>query len=93
MLGTIRDQGTYQREFLHKAREGVRRSVRGAGDMSELDIEGLDVGKPTNHAERKAGRGFPVTKRDVVGEGDELAPPHKQHFHLRRTLRRARNSR
>ena len=40
--------------------------------MSELDIEGLDVGKPTNHAGREVGRGFPVTKRDVVGEGDDV---------------------
>ena len=40
--------------------------------MPELDIVGLDVGRPTNHAGGKVGRGFPVTKRDVVGEGDDM---------------------
>ena len=40
--------------------------------MSELDIVGLDVSEPMNHAGGKVGRGFPVTKRDVVGEGDDV---------------------
>ena len=72
MLGDVRDQGTNERRGFGRAREGVGRSVRGAGDVSELDIELLDVGKPTNHAGRDIGRGFPVTKHDVVGEGDDM---------------------
>ena len=54
-------------------REGVGSGVGGARDVSELGIEGLDVGKPTNHAGIKVGRGFPVVKRDVVGEGDDMS--------------------
>ena len=77
VLGTVRDYGTYERFGFGRAREGVGRSVRGAGDVSELDIVGLDVGKPTNHAGRKVGRGFPATKRDVVGEGDNVGSSPK----------------
>ena len=71
ILGAVRDQVTDDRVGFGWAREGVGRGVGGAGNMTELDIVGLDVGKPTNHAGRKVGRGFPVSKRDVVGEGDD----------------------
>ena len=50
MLGTVRNQGTDERVGFGRAREGVGRGVGGAGDVSELDIVGLDVGDPTNHA-------------------------------------------
>ena len=72
ILGTVRDQGTNERVGFGRAREGVGRGVGDAGDVAELDVVGLDVGEPTNHAGGKVRRGFPVTKRDVVGEGDGM---------------------
>ena len=77
MLGTVRDQGTDERVGFGWAREGVGSGVGGAGDMAELDIVRLDVGEPTNHAGGKVGRGFPMTKRDVVGEGDDVGSSPK----------------
>ena len=50
MLGTVRDQGTDERVGFGRARDGVGSGVGGAGDVTELGVEGLTVGKPTNHA-------------------------------------------
>ena len=50
MLGAVRDQGTEERVGIGRARESVGSCVGGAGDVAKLDIVGLDVGEPTNHA-------------------------------------------
>ena len=71
MLGAVRDQGTDERAGVGRARKCVRGGVGGAGDVTELDFEGLDVGKPTNHARGKVGRCFPAAERDVVSECDD----------------------
>ena len=39
VLGTVGDYWTGERGGIGRAREGVGRSVRGAGDVSEFDIE------------------------------------------------------
>ena len=77
VLGAVRDQGTDERVGFGRARESVGSCVGGAGDVAKLDIVGLDVGEPTNHAGRKVGRGFPVTKRDVVGKGEDVGSSPK----------------
>ena len=42
VLGAVRDQGTdEQMSGFERTREGVGRGVRGAGDVTELDIVGL----------------------------------------------------
>ena len=68
VLGAVRDQGTEESIGFRRARERVSSCVRDAGDVTELDVEGLDVSEPTCHPRGEVGRCFPMTKRDVISE-------------------------
>ena len=68
VLGDVRDQGTEENVSFRRARQSVGSCVRNSGDVTELDVEGLDVCEPTNHPRGEVGRSFPVSERDVVSE-------------------------
>ena len=49
-----------------EARKGISGGARGAGDVLEVNVERLHIGKPSNHSRREVGGGRPVAKRDVI---------------------------